>query len=483
MTSSVDWKDVQGLVRYAYGQAPKTAFCLLQVVDRAAAKRWLAALHARVSRAENATPPPATLLNIAFTLPGLRRFGLREETLATFPRAFREGMTTPYRSRLLGDIEANRPTEWYWGGPGQSEDLHVLLMIYADTDEHLAKRLDEERANWDGALRILPPSPLRAYSDVPPESNVEHFGFRDGVSQPVIDDVHTRPTGEDEESEVEPVKTEELVKTGEFVLGYENEFGQVPLSPDASAERDARGNHSPVRDGCYRNDLGLNGTFLVMRQLEQDVTGFWNFIRRASQARASAHDPLSEERLAAKMIGRWRDGSPLVTSPDRPNHERERNDFGFRDEDASGLRCPIGAHIRRANPRDSLIDSSSGSYSLVRLHRMVRRGRKYGSKIPYEWRFVPDNRERGLFFVALVASIERQFEFMQGAWINGSQFGGLVGERDPLMGNPGSKGLFTIPDTPCGVQIGNIPLFIAVRGGAYFFLPSLSAIAFLARPH
>jgi Dyp-type peroxidase family len=256
------------------------------------------------------------------------------------------------------------------------------------------------------------------------------------------------------------------VKDGEFVLGYENEHGRLTDEPLLEAA----------------GEIGRNGTYLVFRQLRQDVTGFWQFLDSVTP------DAEARDRLAAKMVGRWPGGASLTLSPDRDDPAlAEENDFGYHEGDAEGARCPIGSHVRRTNPRDSL-DPRPGtdrSWAINKRHRILRRGREYGQLLtPAEaLRATPqeEERERGLHFICLNANIARQFEFVQHTWANNPKFAGLYDDADPLMGpSKPFGGTFTVEATGLRSRWTEVPRFISVKGGAYFFLPGLRALQTLA---
>ncbi len=206
------------------------------------------------------------------------------------------------------------------------------------------------------------------------------------------------------------------------MLGYRNEYGLLPDGPPA--------------------DLGRNGSFLVLRQLSQDVHGFWSFCERASARGDGSADAAARLRLAAKLVGRWPSGAPLALAPDGDDPAlADANDFGYFEHDRDGLRCPVGAHVRRAHPRDSL-DPQPGSQRSIdvgKRHRLLRRGRQYGRFLAQEelltagvedaWRDEP----RGLHFICLGTNLARQFEFVQHTWIENAHFGGLYDNPDPLL--------------------------------------------------
>jgi Dyp-type peroxidase family len=177
-------------------------------------------------------------------------------------------------------------------------------------------------------------------------------------------------------------------------------------------------------------------------------------------------------------MGRWRSGAPLVQAPEQDREDLKRyNAFSYHDTDPHGFACPVGSHVRRANPRDSL-DPKHPRTALrsTNRHRILRRGRPYG---PPFFAARPDGEEaeRGLLFLALNSDIERQFEFVQQQWINNPNFGGLQGEGDPLL-SPSE--VFTEPQDPVRRRITGLKRFITVKGGAYFFLPGLRALKYFA---
>jgi deferrochelatase/peroxidase EfeB len=190
-------------------------------------------------------------------------------------------------------------------------------------------------------------------------------------------------------------------------------------------------------------------------------------------------DPEAEQALAAKIVGRWMDGTPIAVSPDHDGGDPNRlNDFGF-SIDPFGDRCPLGAHIRRANPREMLLADKNESITTTKRHRMVRRGRPYGPRLAD--RFSDDGQARGLVFAAVNANIERQFEFLQQAWISSPNFAGLYDEADPMLGGrTQNAGVFSIPQCPVRERRSGILPHVTVKGGAYFFLPSRSSLRYLS---
>jgi Dyp-type peroxidase family len=221
-------------------------------------------------------------------------------------------------------------------------------------------------------------------------------------------------------------------------------------------------------------ELTSNGSYLVYRKLYQDVAAF-----RQRLGESAALYPGGADLLAAKIVGRWRDGTPLAVSPTTPNSdvvadEQRNNDFGHGD-DRDGMRCPIGAHVRRANPRDSMPFEGK----LVNRHRIIRRGIPYGPPLPDG--AVDDGQDRGVIFMCLQASIARQFEFVQSQWLNGGNTFGLGSDQDVLLGPQDGNSLakMTVPGEP-PFFLGPLSRVVTVKGGEYFFVPGINGLQYLA---
>jgi Dyp-type peroxidase family len=454
MAATLELDDIQGLVARGYGTLRAASFVLLRIDDPAAARAWLGSMAGEVATAERGDRSQA--VHVALSSSGLRGLGLHEGSLAGFPDEFAGGMTTDHRRRILGDVGESAPELWRWGSPANSVD--AVLLLYAEDQAGLESLADRHAGAALAAAGLVEVRRL----DTSPLTGTEPFGFRDGISQPLIAELGPpdRPGP--------PLHT---VRAGEFVLGYQNQYGQVAESPTVAAADDP-GRVLPRTDDPGRADLGRNGSYLVLRQLAQDVDGFRRFIDQAGQADGQA-DPDAGARLAAKMVGRWPNGAPLTRSPEHPADD---NDFGYAEGDAAGLGCPLGAHIRRANPRDAL-DPEAGPEQSLRSsnrHRLLRRGRAYGD---------PSHPgERGIHFICLNANIARQFEFVQHTWLNNPKFAGLYDDTDPLVApHQGDTGrTFTVQARPFRQRVTGLPPFVTVRGGAYFFLPGIRALRFLA---
>jgi Dyp-type peroxidase family len=479
---TLNLNDIQGVIIYGYGKFSSACFVLLQITDADTVKPWLARIADQITSAarnpsERIAQQP-TCLNIAFTAKGLSLLGLEHSTLEMFSREFQEGMAlTEHRRRLLGDLQESAPEYWQWGGPDMPV-IHCLLMLYASDDATLKEFYNGQMADCrhNGLQQIAKLDTQRL-----PERK-EHFGFRDDVADPII-------AGTDRQG-----KPENTINAGEFILGYANGYQQYTHRPLLKPEQDLQQllPNDPAGSG-YR-DLGRNGSYLVFRQLHQDVRLFWQFLEDASRNLDGSSNPEARLKLAAKMVGRWPSGAPLVESPNQDHPELgNQNDFLYHGTDPHGLKCPFGAHVRRVNPRDGLDPDPGTQESLERVnrHRILRRGRAYGTPLvaSMEPRDIlqagDDHRERGIHFICFNANISRQFEFIQHTWVNNPTFAGLYREDDPLLGDragqkQSASGYFTVPACPVRQQVAGLPRFIQVRGGAYFFMPGISAVRFLA---
>ncbi len=495
VAASIELDDVQGLVRFGYKHQTQASFLLMRVKDHDAARMWLAA--APVTSAVAIDPPPDTALQIAFSVSGLRALGIAADIVDGFSPEFIAGMNSDAsRARRLGDVGANDSRRWHWGA---ADDVpHVLLMLYA-APGRLEDWQQSIEAQCDAGFERIA---CLTTSDM---DGVEPFGFVDGISQPQLDWQRHRAVRDQDQLAYTNVSC-----LGEFLLGYPNEYGLYTERPLLDPGRDGSAMLPRAEDAPEKADLGRNGSYLVMRQLRQDVAGFWQFLD--GQAKG---DAALRKRLAEAMVGRTLRGEPLVghlheaiAGAKTASPQPDLNAFTFL-SDPQGVRCPLGAHVRRTNPRNAdLPPGVTGIISrLVRMlgfdaealdrdrvastrfHRLLRRGREYGVEVslPQALAGAPIDAESGLHFICLCANISRQFEFVQGAWVAGTRFDGLSDESDPLLGHrlPGPDGTrsdgFSIPqaDGPAR-RIDGLPQFVTTLGGAYFFLPGIRALRYLA---
>ncbi|HEX5142892.1 MAG TPA: peroxidase [Mycobacterium sp.] len=404
-----------------------------------AGRAWLSEL---VDRTQSAADATATMdesrrwITLAFTWTGLRALGVPEDALATFPDEFREGMAA--RADILGDTGANAPEHWVGGLAG--DDLHAIAILFARDDEEHRRCIGEHDkllARCDG-VRSLSYLDLNAH---PPFNYAhDHFGFRDRLSQPVIKGSGEEPT---------PGSGDPL-EPGEFIMGYPDEDGPVPNLPQPP-------------------ELSRNGSYMAYRRLQEHVGAFRDYL--ADNAGTAAE----QELLAAKFMGRWRSGAPLVLAPDADDPElgadpMRNNDFNYKEMDPLGYACPLGSHARRLNPRDT-------AHNMNR-RRMIRRGATYGPALPDG--APEDGVDRGIAAFIIGADLKRQFEFAQNVWINDTAFHELGNEHDPICGTQDGTLDFTVPKRPIRKVHKGIPAFTTLRGGAYFFLPGLGGLRYLA---
>ncbi|WP_454790480.1 Dyp-type peroxidase [Mycolicibacterium lutetiense] len=402
-------------------------------------RAWLTEL---LDKVQSATDAMATMdesdrwVTLAFTWTGLRALGVDEESLATFPDAFREGMAQ--RASILGDTGEAAPEHWLGGLAG--EDLHAIAILFSRTDEQYRRSIAEHDKLLDRTPGVRSLSYLDLNATPPFNYAHDHFGFRDRLSQPVMKGSGEEPT---------PGSGDPL-EPGEFILGYPDEDGPVAILPKPDV-------------------LSRNGSYMAYRRLEEHVAPFRDYIRERSDS------PEAEELLAAKFMGRWRSGAPLVLAPEHDDPElgadpARNNDFNYKEMDPFGYACPLGSHARRLNPRDTA--------HYMNRRRMIRRGATYGPALPDG---APDDgADRGIAAFIICADLVRQFEFAQNVWINDKTFHELGNEHDPICGTQDGTLDFTVPKRPIRKVHKGIPAFTTLRGGAYFFLPGMSGLQYLA---
>ncbi|WP_092056741.1 Dyp-type peroxidase [Planctomicrobium piriforme] len=407
--------------------------------DAAGGRKWLAAIEEKV---QSAAAMRATVekenrwVSVAFTWNGLRALGVDEKSLTSFPEEFKQGMVA--RAEMLGDTGENHPNHWVTGMA--SPDLHAIVILFArDNAERDRCRAEHGQllARCEG-VELLSALDLNA---TPPFDHAhDHFGYRDRLSQPAIEGSGEDPT---------PGSGAPL-KAGEFILGYPDEDGPPANLPQPEI-------------------LSRNGSYMAYRHLQEHVTAFREFLREHGET------PEEQELIAAKLMGRWRSGAPLALAPDKDDPElgadpQRNNNFNYKQMDPLGYAVPLGSHMRRMNPRDTAAN--------MNRRRMIRRGATYGPHLPEE--AADDSVERGIAAFIICASLIRQFEFAQNVWVNDRNFHELGNERDPIIGNQDGTLEFKIPKRPIRKTIKGLPAFTRVRGGAYFFLPGLKALRFLA---
>jgi len=406
--------------------------------QRAGGHGWLTGILDKVgtAKAVGSSQVDSRWVTVAFTWNGLRALGVDEASLATFPEEFRQGMAA--RAEILGTMGANDPDHWVGGLA--SPDLHAIAVLFARdvAERERCKKEHEKYLSQRGGVQVLSSLDLEA---IPPFDHAhEHFGYRDRLSQPVIEGAGVEPTP----------GSGPPIKPGEFFLGYADETGAQPPLPQPEI-------------------LSRNGSYLAYFRLQEHVGRFRDFLQQHGNTREE------QELVAAKLMGRWRSGAPLVLAPERDDPELGRdiqrnNNFNYGQMDPYGYACPLGSHIRRMNPRDTAAN--------MQRRKMIRRGGTYGPPLPEG--APEDGIERGIAAFIGCASLVRQFEFAMNVWVNDPNFHELGNERDPIFGTQDGSFDMTIPKRPIRKKIKGLPAFTTVRGGAYFFLPGIRALRYLA---
>ena len=445
--------DIQGFVLRTYAMPALRVF-VLKVVAADRASHCLAALVSgdpsvpQLTTGRVWTIKPDSCLNVGFTHAGLAAMALPPSSLASFPAEFVEGAVQ--RAPLVGDTGDSAPA--HWAGNLAGDDVHVLVFLFAQSVEILERVSTVLRTLFEAGPAF---SEVSAHDGGALPGNVAHFGYTDGFGQPSID------------GGLPPAAVDILPKapTGEFLLGYPSQYTGLTYAVPAPAEQ-----------------LGNNGSFVAFRRLEQDCDAFEEFLTAASR-----QSGLARELIAAKLCGRWRNGVPLALSPDSSELDlppEQYNSFDYAPtaelpeayDDRRGYRCPIGSHIRRMNPRHSVVAGNSGL-----KHRIVRRGLPYGPL--YDPQHPRDGIARGLLGLFIGVSLKDQFEFLMSDWANKGAFApGLGATRDPILGdNSLQDASFLLPiEGRKAIELTGLLRFVTCRGSAYCFLPSLTAIRYLS---
>lgn len=412
---------------------------LLRVDDARSGREVLRRLTPHVDSAANWWQARRTWLSIAISYAGLQAIGLPQDALQSFPEAFRIGMAA--RAQQLGDVGISDPRNWE--ASFRAGQAHIGVSAFSDSEENHQRALTIAREQYEGRSGVTALA-LQHFGAQPGDLNP--LGYKDGIDQPAI-----------EGSGLDPLPGQgPLIKAGEFILGYAGEAG-IPLpmpQPDI---------------------LGRNGTYLAFRKYQSRVGAFNRFL----QANATTDE--ERELVAAKLVGRWRSGAPLTLAPEADNptlgaDPLRNNDFDYAN-DKQGRQVPLGSHIRRMNPRDTELTRLTD----VNIHRVIRRGTTYGPPYdPNDISEAADTIPRGAVFLLISAKAMATLEFLQQEWINDGNFIGAGDERDPIIGQQEAGATFTIPKAPVRRRIHGIETFNVLKGGEYFFLPSISALHWLA---
>jgi Dyp-type peroxidase family len=452
--SKLNETDIQGFVLRGYNM-PFARHHFLHFEDPTRARALiLRLLHVVTTGQHWDNGKPDSTVNIAFTHRGLTALELPDATLLTFPVEFQQGMKK--RAAILNDTGNNDPQHWdeIW----QENRVHAWLGINAISAEALDARSTQLQALMNetgGAIPLASQDAAALIVDGKP-STKEHFGFTDGFGNP--DYLGVERSSQPGQGKLMPDGTWAPLATGELLLGYADEAGELPVAP-------------------VPHLLASNGTFMVYRKLHQNVATFRAYLDQNAPLYAGG-----KEKLAAKFIGRWRDGTPIELSPDKPDQaitlDPKRNtNFTFA-ADPEGTKCPIGAHVRRVHPRDAF----GFEGRLINRRRITRRGLPYGKAVP-ENETASDTDERGVIFIALNANLSRQFEFVQQQWIQYGNDAHLGNDKDVLLGNHGGPGRFVVQGDTTATNppfiCSHLPNFVGLRGGDYFFLPSITALGMI----
>ena len=438
-SSSLELDDIQGGAIHQRPSPYVGTYLLLRIDDRQAGQELIRRLLPAVCSASASSDPAQNAwVTVAFTYQGFKALGMPKASLDSFAPEFRQGMAA--RAAELGDRGESSPENWE--KPLGTTEVHVALAGLSPDAARLEASLEHARravedlsgveAIWRQDCYQLP-------------TGRTSFGFKDGIGQPAIEGSGIPASN----------PLERPIKAGEFILGYPDETGELPPMPTPTV-------------------LGRNGTYVVFRKLHTRVAAYRRYLRDR------AADRQEEALLGAKMVGRWQSGAPLALAPDHDDPELgsddTRNNAFLYGHDRRGLKCPAGAHARRANPRDAF--DGDGSVD-VRLHRMIRRGTSYGSIVP-DGVLEDDGTDRGIVFVFAGAHLKRQFEFVKTQWLNDGIFIGAPQEQDPLVGRPAGDGVFTIPKQPIRRRLQEMAPFVVTRGGEYCFAPGLRGLRWLS---
>jgi Dyp-type peroxidase family len=478
-TTAFDLPDIQGLILRGY-KMPYVRHFLLTVRTPSAARAMLG----RTVSGDEAEAPQLTTaenwhvgfesgphddpngkprfkddycLNVGITWNGLLALEVREREPALSFESFNAFVAgAAARAASVGDTGPSAPNHWT-GKFGSGED-HVLITLHAMSPDALETYTDQltslfnEREAFNEIWRHDGVALTEIVNGTPTFTSKVHFGYTDGVSRVTI---RGGP-------ELAPPDSQEPCEPWLFVLLDGAENYDVPMP----------------------RELGLNGSFAVFKIAETDVVAFEAFLQ-------SKKDVIDPELLAAKMVGRWRNGVPLALSPetDSPAGPISMNDFGYVAADGSGdprgLRCPVGAHIRRVNPRGQPVSGQGRNGGSNNTHRLIRRGMPYGPL--YDSSQPPDGIERGLLGYFVNSNIENQYEFVLSQWVNESEYAGAVRldpkSKDPIIGTQDpTESVFVIPQANGAppIKVTGLSTFITTRGAAYCFLPSVTALKFIA---
>jgi Dyp-type peroxidase family len=453
--SKLNQTDIQGFVLRGYN-FNYARYLFLHFEDAARARTFIGRLLPSITTGQRWDGgKPQSTTNIAFTHRGLAAFELPDATLFSFPVEFQQGMKD--RADILGDTGLNAPEHWdaMWG----EDRVHAWLGINGLTAASLDARCAEIQALLDETRGALLLGSQDAASEIVNgrANTKEHFGYTDGFGNP--DYLGVERSSQPGQGKLMPDGSWQPLATGELLLGYADEAGELPVAP-------------------IPHILASNGTFMAYRKMHQNLATFRAYLDEQGKLYGGG-----KEKLAAKFIGRWRDGTPLELSPDAENQsivlDPQRSTNFTYGADGDGTKCPIGAHMRRVHPRDAF----GFNGKLIDRRRITRRGLPYGP-FAAEGDAVADTDDRGIVFMALNASLSRQFEFVQQQWIEYGNDAHQGNDKDMLIGNHCGKGKFVVQGERSATNppfvCAHLPSFVELKGGDYFFLPSITALGMIA---
>lgn len=528
MTTNLNLHDIQGNIVKGYGRFgfPFARYVFFSIKDSVEGRKFIEQITPLVTTAvpwekngdasDGLVRPQATT-NIAFTYNGLKQLGLPEKSLHSFPEEFTMGMKA--RKDILGDNGQSAPEFWdkIWH---EDDSVDIWLSINGQTKEYIENRYQKIQGILNnsngGVVQLsghkgengdddLPYQEAAAVFENDKPTPKEHFGYTDGISNPFFKGSRSNPAyvlggGKVTNKAPDGLSGWEPLETGEFILGYKDEAQELPDAP-------------------FPRLLSYNGTFMVYRKLHENVGSFNGYVKK----QAANHPEKNEELIAAKFAGRWRNGAPLSLFPTQKKADEYIAELGAAEketkkdgnaierglakikflkllsklvgfsynDDLAGSKCPVGAHIRRSNPRGSLEYGVKGAFNtpgaLVNRRRILRRGLPYGVSNDK----TKDDGNHGIIFMTVGASIKRQFEFVQQQWINYGNDFKLANEKDVILGNNDTtsegvgNGQMTFeaePNTDKAPHFcSNIPRFVEMRGGDYFFIPSMTALHIISK--
>ena len=438
----IDFANIQGLIVQGYGH-PCSRHLLFRFPAPPSGRAFLRSLATTIAWADQAGEArPATLTNVGISYTGLAALALPSHILDAFPDEFRE----PPDAVAMGDYGASAPDRW-WHGQFTTPDMHAVVHLYASDDATLDSMSHSVRdqANTAGVVELFPTArgmPLegRLLAD-----NKVHFGYRDGISQPEVD------WGDGQGN----------ASFRHFLLGYSN--NEIGSQPEDSPAKEI------FRDSSYA----------VLRWMYQDVARFNQFLaQNAESVYPNLAPDDAKELLAAKLVGRWRNGTPLALSPDRPDAGLKLANSIMYKDDPNGEITPFSAHVRATDPRDQPLSPTI----VDGVPRLIRRGVPFGPELDSA---IDDGRERGLIGIFICASIQRQFyELMR--WMKRADFSpvfkGNIRLQDPFSNRsvPDAKADFNIPVAGGRIATCVMPDLVRTLGTALFLLPSRTGLDYLA---